>query len=73
MTEKYEHVTYGKSFSVKCKNEKDIPNVMNFLITGHTLAGQTMQGVEYEILHNEESEGAKALRRAMIITQDSRK
>ena len=50
---KYQHKVYAAGFSFKCEPKDQEANVMNYLITGHPLAGKALDGVFVEFLSGE--------------------
>jgi hypothetical protein len=77
---KYTHVNSGGGFAIKCNPSDRAVDVMHALITGSGtgLGGRSIDGVDYEILSGEDmpkeiNAAARALRKCMEITAESKK
>ncbi len=51
--DKYTHVVYAKGFKIKCTPKEQAANVMNYLTTGYSLNGKSLDGVIVEFIDGE--------------------
>jgi len=63
----YQHVTYGKGFTLRVTPEDRAADVIHFLITGALLGGKSLDGVTWEEVENEVAE-----KRSIQLAKDMR-